>query len=401
MEKSNIVSVIIPTRNRQEYAYNSVKSILALNKDIQIVVTDNSDDMSLKNMLEKLHVGKTLIYKYISERIATVDNYEEAAGLASGQYFLALGDDDSILPNIIECALWMKRNNIDAVLPSKKLGYWWPNESNKKWENGYLWIGQTTDDVSMIDPEKEIIKLLQNGGQNYLSLSIACTYHGLVSKATLDKVKDATGRYYGGLSPDMYSACCISLLPNLRLAKIGFPISLPGVCPVSASADSANHRHAGRLNDAPHFIGLRSKYHWDSIIPEFFSVETIWAETMIHAIKAMHRDDLIEDYFNEKAMLSQFLQKNISLLDEINEEVNDHFKNLIDSFDMIELSKKEKRSITTDIEKKLSFEYKLICDEEFRSRRCKNIMLACEYSTKFLSSKKNLERWNSIMMTDC
>ena len=44
--RGNLISVIIPTRNRQLYAERTIRQICDLHLDIQVVVQDNSDDDS-------------------------------------------------------------------------------------------------------------------------------------------------------------------------------------------------------------------------------------------------------------------------------------------------------------------------------------------------------------------
>ena len=108
----------------------------------------------------------------------------------------------------------------------------------------------------------------------------------------------------------MYSAMCLSLLDDICFVEIGYPITIPGVCPDSTSAASAKHQHIGQLKDAPHFIGNEG-YVWDIRIPEYYSVETIWAETMLKGIRAMKKDALIDTYFSEKRLIEQMFTNNI------------------------------------------------------------------------------------------
>ena len=50
--KKPILSIAIPTRNRQLYAVESIRTILSIiDNDIEVVVQDNSDDSSLESML--------------------------------------------------------------------------------------------------------------------------------------------------------------------------------------------------------------------------------------------------------------------------------------------------------------------------------------------------------------
>ena len=49
-----LLSIVVPTRNRQFYAIQTIKQILSIaDKSIQVVVSDNSDDNSLKEISTK------------------------------------------------------------------------------------------------------------------------------------------------------------------------------------------------------------------------------------------------------------------------------------------------------------------------------------------------------------
>ena len=65
---------------------------------------------------------------------------------------------------------------------------------------------------------------------------------------------------------------------------MNYPITVSGICPTSGSADSATGRHTGKLEDAPHFRGHAS-YEWDNKAPAIYSVESIWGETVLKALK--------------------------------------------------------------------------------------------------------------------
>lgn len=328
MKSTFLISIIIPTRNRQKYAFAAVSQILSLRKNIQIVVQDNSDDNSLKEMLKDVIDNDTVIYNYVPYRIAGIDNYNSAASYAKGDYFCAIGDDDAVLPSIIDIALWMKKNDIDAVMPKKTLTYFWPdvNNPNKNKKIGKLRLYGINDKVCVHNSQRSVIELLKNGGQGYLNLPMAVSYHGLVKTKRMQEVNHITGRYYGGLSPDIYSAVCLSLLKDMKLVEIGYPISLPGICPQSTSAASDKGMHIGKLDTAPHFVGLKEPYVWDNLVPEYYSVETIWAETMLKAVKAMGREDLIVEYFNSGALINSLINNNPDSKDEIFEHLNSEQK---------------------------------------------------------------------------
>ena len=96
-----LLSIVIPTKNRQQYCLAAVKQIISLNLDkTQVVIQDNSDDRSLeKNLKQVIEYGKVK-YHYREGVISFVDNFSEAVSLCDGEYICMIGDDDGILPNI-------------------------------------------------------------------------------------------------------------------------------------------------------------------------------------------------------------------------------------------------------------------------------------------------------------
>ncbi len=310
-----LVSVIIPTRNRQFYAEKTVKQIVCLGKDIEVIVHDNSDDDRLYHALENFIKAGQVKYQYEKDVLPFSENYDRATMMVTGEYLCAIGDDDGILPNITDCALWMKNHQIDLLKPAKNQVYFYPGNANRR-KSACLVIPCYTGAYYYSNPETSVISLLDSGGGNYLEKDLTGSYHGLVSMDAMNRIRERTGKFYAGLTPDMYSVICLSLLPQVKFAVVDYPISLPGICPVSGSAASDTGKHAGKLEDAPHLKTLPN-YSWSNYVPKFYSVETIWAETMIYAIIKMGREDLIEKYFNCGRLVASMYLKNIAYRDEI------------------------------------------------------------------------------------
>ena len=61
-QKNYLLTIAIPTKNRQIYACDAVRQILAISPDIQIVITDNSDDRSLEKMLKQIGPNEQIKY---------------------------------------------------------------------------------------------------------------------------------------------------------------------------------------------------------------------------------------------------------------------------------------------------------------------------------------------------
>lgn len=283
---NRLLSVIVPTRNRQYYAARCAFQVLN-NKDarIELVIRDNSDNNSLLSLLGDLVNDERLIYDYLPTQVSFVQNFSDAIGISSGEYICFIGDDDGINHEIIDFTKWMKKKGIDAAKPEILTFYRWPypdpSESGKL-QPGELIIKKFSWKVSKIDTKSAVIKYLKGGGGNYLEYNMAKPYHGIVNRSIYDKIKGMTGYYFGGLTPDIYGAVAISLLSKYCVA-VDYPFTIPGECPKSGSADSRTGRHTGELSEAPHLYGHVS-YSWNPLVPKFYSVETIWTDSALAAI---------------------------------------------------------------------------------------------------------------------
>lgn len=395
--KKYLISVIIPTRNRQVYAEFAVRQILSLNQNIEIIINDNSDNDCLGQAIKDLVNRDDVVYTYIKERISAVDNYNLATEKANGEFLIAIGDDDGLLHNISECAHWMKKNNLDVVKPSKRLRYYWPDDSDKNVaiRKGLVSAGPFCNDCYLVDLEEEIHRLLYQGGQHYLELDLGGSYHGLIRMSRMREVLERTGRYFGGCSPDMYSAACLSLLPNMRFAVIGYPISLPGICKESTSADSRKGRHVGSFETAPQFIGMKERYKWDNRVPRLYSVETIWAECFHKAVIAMGKEDLLNE-FNYRKLYEEIYINNRTVRYELFLNINEEEKK-----NLLQAQRKMKTDRwVAEFKKILKMGIARLTGARYRKTPCPNIQSAEEIVSNFIFSKKNRDSWRAIMQTE-
>lgn len=288
-----MLSVIIPTRNRQKYCARVVEQILnATGSDVEIVIQDNSDDNSLEGVFNELN-SKRLVYNYEQRVLSFVDNFSAAVELAHGEYLCMIGDDDGVLPNIMDAVRHAKKKDLDALIPGLNSVYFWPSENPivKGGEQGYLVLSYINDECRSVDTINELKKLLAQGFQDYQSTNVPRLYHGIVHRRVLEKIKSRVGTYFGGLTPDMYMAVALAIVSE-KVETIGFPITISGICPKSGSAASATGAHTGRLEDAPHFKGHES-YEWSEQVPAVYSVETIWGDTGIQALRDFGQAEMV------------------------------------------------------------------------------------------------------------
>lgn len=292
-----ILSIVIPTKNRQKYCLAAIEQIISLGlNNVEIVIQDNSDDASLKEAITPFLDNNRIIYNYQEGVLSFVDNFSEAVVSARGEYLCMIGDDDGILPNIIDIVEFAKKHDYDAIVPGLNSFYCWPSEDPfiKGAGNGYLCVSYVNSRRYDVDVQDALNKLLSHGGQDYQSLNLPRLYHGVVARKALKEVYERTGTYFDGLTPDIYIAVALCFTCK-RVCRTCFPITIPGICPRCGSSDSATGKHTGELKDAPHFRGHDS-YEWNDRVPAIYSVESIWAETVLHALHNFGAENLYEKF---------------------------------------------------------------------------------------------------------
>lgn len=345
-----ILSIIIPTKNRQKYCLAAIRQILSLNlSEIEICIQDNSDTDILRNEISSI-ASENIVYNYHEGVLSFVDNFSEAVSLSHGEYLCMIGDDDGILPSIMDMVRFMKGKGIDSLIPSLGAVYYWPSDNPivANGEKGVLTLSYLRSKARYTNSQKALLKLLKGAVQNYTSLDMPRLYHGIVKKTCLEDIKEQTGKYFDGLTPDIYMAVALSFVCKKTL-RIDTPITISGICPTSGSNDSATGKHTGKLEDAPHFRG-HTNYHWDEHIPAFYSVDTIWAETLMQALTVFKQDE-IKHLFN----LSLFEALCIEKYGQFKTCIEGHaYKNNITHFSMrIQLLKHKLQMLCIKMERKL------------------------------------------------
>lgn len=299
MDPRYVLSIIIPTRNRAEYAAAAVRQILAIDQDdMQVVVQDNSDTDALRTLCGIHLDDPRLTYNHSPGTLSFVDNFDRALSLASGEYVTVIGDDDGINPELMDAVRWARARGVKAIKPGLQAVYFWPGVglpfTQCGGDAGTFMIEPIAGGAAIRRTGPELSRLLHDGCQGYLERDLVKLYHGIVRRDALESVRGTTGRFFGGLSPDIYAAVALSVVID-DVVCIDYPLTIPGVCRTSGSADSGTGRHTGELRDAPHFAG-HAEYAWAREVPEFYSVETIWADSALAALREMRRDDLVRQF---------------------------------------------------------------------------------------------------------
>ena len=167
MSSTNILlSIVIATKNREKYCIDEIKSILNINsEDIEIAIADNSNTLQIKMFVEGIN-NSQIVYRYDSSEISSIENFNKAMQLASGEYVCLIGDDDTVLPEIVKAVKWAKENKVDSLNSSNYIHYYWPNAIESALD-GLILIPSFKPILKKIDISKELTKLIENGIINY------------------------------------------------------------------------------------------------------------------------------------------------------------------------------------------------------------------------------------------
>ncbi len=277
-----LVSVIIPTHNRAKYAIPTIKSILALSTEVEVVVCDTSVIDDISEVLSDCDTGDRVRLVRPSKPMSVVDNFNEALRAASGEYLLFIGDDDFVSSNVVDVAKWAKQECVDAIKFTFPVLYYWPDFEHRTQGDsiaGTLRISPFNGAIEKHDARYALRAALENFGGGVMDMPRA--YAGMVSAGLVRSVQGKYGDFFGGVSPDIYSAALISLEVR-NCVKMDFPVVIPGASGASTAGQSAKGKHVGGLRDNPH-IGAFKELVWDERIPEFYSVPTVWSYSLLKA----------------------------------------------------------------------------------------------------------------------
>ena len=127
MKDIPLLSIVIPTRNREDYCIHAINHILSFDEqDFELIIQDNSDTTKILDYLKKNHDSR-LKYHYSPKRINSVINMDYAISMAKGKYITMIGDDDTVLPTIFDLVKFANKFGYDAISQKDVIPYFWPN----------------------------------------------------------------------------------------------------------------------------------------------------------------------------------------------------------------------------------------------------------------------------------
>jgi hypothetical protein len=293
-----LLSVVVPTRNRADYARSCLRSLAAIAGELEIVVQDNSSSDELGKWLAVELADARVRYEHLPGRLSVIENCDAAMARARGEFVTLLGDDDSMLPDALAAAAWAADHGVDAVTPAKVAVYHWPDLRYRYYGDRYagtVSVRRFSGRALARDVEAGVRRFVRGACQSIVdSTTMPKLYYGLVRRDRLSSLRSAAGTWFPGVSPDVAVAVGVSAYVR-RLWTVDYPLFLPGSSAASTAGASARKQHIGRLEDQPH-LPSDARERWPAQVPPFFAVQTVWAQSGLQALAATNREDLARHF---------------------------------------------------------------------------------------------------------
>ena len=299
-----LLSVIIPTKDRYEYLKGCLQSLIRIgSSEVEIVVQDNTEcNQEIVDFIEKLQ-WPHIKYFHDASPLSQTGNSDLAVGHATGEYCTYIGDDDSIAKSAIEAARYLHSHSIPACV-NNVATYHWPDVVFQGKKKPALTFYNCDCKIHTLKSKDTMKSFLKWGCQDIKFLPRI--YHGIISRKVLEEIKDKTGSYFPGPSPDMANAVSALLLID-EYVYIELPLIVSGYSYKSAGGMGLRGAHSGKLSGVKQ-LPANAEAEWSPRIPKVWLGYTVWPESAEKAFIHMKEDHYI-DSINYNAMYAKTFLK--------------------------------------------------------------------------------------------
>lgn len=287
-----LLSIIIPTQNRSTQCIAAVETILAFPHDFELIIFDSGTGDALGTLLQQVEDSR-LHYVRATAPMNMTQCFEAAIVQGTGRFVCMVGDDDAVTPALFEWTDKAVADGLSSVTvdPAYYVLYNWPDIRSVYFgsaASGKLFtrLGNTAH-VRTLDAAELVGDFLAGSGQGCGVLPRV--YHGLIARDVLNQMKSRFGRCFDGVSPDV-SFSYFAALCSTRHCIINTPLTISGTSAVSNAGRSAMMQHKGDLWSDSHMLNYQGE-PWPREVPEFFSVETVWGQATLSAVKCADPSD--------------------------------------------------------------------------------------------------------------
>lgn len=218
------------------------------------------------------------------DRLDMTGNHNAAIAAATGEYVCLIGDDDTITADALRAAAWAKDRDIELIAPNVVANYVWPDFRSRYLGAGHasrLYFAKRIGGAATHDSAVALTSALRNAAQG--TDGLPKIYHGIVKRSVLERIRELSGAYFHGSSPDVSGAIGLALCSK-SFVVADYPLTIPGASGGSNTGRSAMNTHKGQLSQESQTKGFEAD-GWSQGVPRFFSVETVWAHAALETIR--------------------------------------------------------------------------------------------------------------------
>jgi hypothetical protein len=210
------------------------------------------------------------------------ENWNLGMGHITGEYLTIIGDDDAVLPGILNVTRWASNRQISAVNAKQTSYYGWPDFSDKR-RAGKVFLRPFTGRCEVVETATLFRRFCKTGDEYP---AFPCVYYDIVKWSVIEQIYAKSGRYFDGLSPDIYFAYAAAATVE-SFAIVDYPITITG-----GSARSNANRTLTRQGHR-HFKEFRD-YQFSPITPSSWALYASNADNLVKAFVNLGRRDLLQ-----------------------------------------------------------------------------------------------------------
>ena len=287
------ITIIIPTRERADTLFHCLKTVVSQDyENFEIIVSDNHSQDNTAEVV-KSFASPRIRYLNTGARLSMSHNWEFGLSHVRDGWVSILGDDDAMLPGGLARVDEVIRTTGCEAITSRWCQYFWPNSTVS--ENRLI-IPITSG--FEVRHSRDWLSRLMQGKVTYPELPWLYT-GGFVDKRALDRARNAEGRFFCSMIPDVYSAIALASTIE-RYVAMKEPVSVAGV---SSHSNGASSLGLGKLRaPAEKFFSENNiPFHATLGSAKVKSIPILVYESYLQTA-ALHRDFLAIDLVDQLAL---------------------------------------------------------------------------------------------------
>jgi glycosyltransferase involved in cell wall biosynthesis len=294
MSSNPFFSICIPTRNRAETLKFCLKSAIHQNfENYEIIVSDNSDGLESKNVVDGLNSSKIRYFKQ-EVVLPMTENFEFAVSKANGEYVICIGDDDGLVIDSLGYLFNFIQKYQAKVVKCCTVTYCWKGSLINK---DSTLTHPTSRAVTEVNSKSVLQKVF---AMEFDYFHLPMIYYGAIHKTVLARIKEIQGSYFvDSASVDIYSGMCIAWVEeNFFISD--YPFTIMGN---SAKSNGTNHHQRNNKNNdvSKEFIKLGKidllyqKYNVVKLHHNVKSITWLSMAQFVNNFKLQNEDLIVND----------------------------------------------------------------------------------------------------------